>query len=189
MQMLEHLAIDQPAERPRGLRIPRASSVRISSSRPRSNWSSTRRVTRSAIAAGGSRRPIASTSTSGIGDVVSAKWAVSGRPVSRNTSSARTRRLRSRGWMRSADSASTRVSSRCSHVTPRRSAIDSSRRRSAGVAAGAGKETARQRAEIKSCATGENRQLLSRVYVADHRGGVARKLRRSVPCRRVDDVR
>ena len=82
VQVFERLAIHQPAERPRVFRARLfASSARISSSRPRANCSSTRRATRAASCAAGSVSPIASTSMSGIGDAVSAKCAVSGRPV------------------------------------------------------------------------------------------------------------
>ena len=77
------------------------------------------------MTAAGSRRATARTSTSAIGDVVSAKCAVSGRPVRKNTSSARTIRFKSRGWIRSGrlaiDASEHAVQER---RRPRRSAID-----------------------------------------------------------------
>ena len=60
------------------------------------------------------------TSQSAISERVSPKCVVSGRPVVKYTSSARTSRFRSRGMMRAADSGSTRCSIRCSRSGPRR---------------------------------------------------------------------
>ena len=140
------------------------------------------------MASAGSRSPIASTSTSGIGDRVSAKCAVSGRPVRKKTSSARTSRFRSRGWIRSADSGSTLRSIRCRNVTSRRSAIDSSRRRSAASRAGTRKQPARQRAEVEAGAADQNRQPPARLDVADRGRGIARVLRGRVVVGRIGDV-
>ncbi|MOA32260.1 hypothetical protein D3C78_1534640 [compost metagenome] len=58
------------------------------------------------------------------------------RPLTRYTSSARTRRCGSLGWMRAADSGSTRASSACSAARPSAAAWASSRARTAGSAEG-----------------------------------------------------
>ena len=128
VQHLDHLAIHEAAEARARTRARRsASSARTSSTTPRCELLRPRGGhARAQHRRAAGRRPIVSTRNRRSASVVASKCAVSGRPVSRYTSSARTRRFRSRGWMRSADAGSTRPSQRCSarHAAPRGHAIE-----------------------------------------------------------------
>ena len=188
--MLERLPVHEAAEGPRGLGnaareqaadLVQQPALELLVHAPRHTLGrSARRAAASAIGM---------TSTSGIGDTVSAKCAVSGRPVRKNTSSARTMRFRSRGWMRAADAGSTRRQ-HAMQERPRRAGPRSPRAapRSAASRPGPGKQAARQRAVVEPGAADENRQASARVDVADRRRRVARILRRRVLLGRVDDV-
>ncbi len=169
---------------------PGASRPRISSSSPRSNCWSTRRATRSddlrrREPQGDGQRP----RIPAIGDAVSAKCAVSGRPVRKNTSSARTMRLQVARLDARADCGiDARAACGAGTPTPRRSAIASSRARSARVAAGPGNSPRVSARIVEAGAADEDRQAPARVDVADRVGRVARELRRRVLVGRIGDV-
>ena len=190
-RMLERLAVDEAAERPRRLAERRARAA--PGSRPAARARTARRraaprARRSAPAGSRSadRRP---TSQKSSGDAVSAKCAVSGRPVRKYTSSARTSRftiarLNPRRRLRDRRAAASGAAT----STPRRAAIAFEPRAQRVVARRARKQAARQRAVIEAGAADEDRQLPRAWMSRIDRRRVARVLRGGVLLGRIGDV-